>query len=300
MMSNADANTLYQCQGANKAPISSKPCANGCVVAPPGQADYCAAGPICLGSQAGAYCGNDMMSGANANTLYQCPGANKAPTGSQPCANGCVVAPPGTPDYCKASGGSPGSYRLPWKAGTSMWLTQDCNDSCCADHVGNDKYSWDFANQTNFDVVAARGGTVTHLKINSQSGCGNSSCAGYANFIVIDHGDGTQSTYLHLKGFTLDPAVSCGATVQRGQRLATAGTTGWSTGTHLHYEVSKTHAGAPTCECGSNGQGCATNYVPWSNFWPNATYPTVAISFEEWPAASSCANRRIGMPASLN
>jgi hypothetical protein len=258
-------------------------------------------GPVCLGTQPGAYCGNDNMQNASASTLYQCPGAGQAPTSSQSCPNGCVVAPAGSPDFCQGGGGgNPSSYRFPWPAGTSMQLTQDCNDACCGDHVGSDKHAWDFANGGAFNVVAARAGTVTHLKINSNSGCGSSACVNDANFIVIDHGDGTQSTYLHLAGFTLGAGVTCGASVQRGQRLATAGSTGWSTGTHLHYEVSKVHAGAPTCECGSTGQGCAASSVPWSNFWSSATYPTVAITFTEWAQASQCGNRRMVLPASQN
>jgi murein DD-endopeptidase MepM/ murein hydrolase activator NlpD len=121
-----------------------------------------------------------------------------------------------------------------------------------------------------------------------------------ANYIVIDHGDGTQSTYLHLQGYTLDPSVSCGATVQQGQRLATAGSTGWSSGTHLHFQVNGVRPGAPTCECGSTGQGCSAGAVPWADFWVSSTDPTIPISFVEWPAASQCANRRISLPASTN
>lgn len=255
--------------------------------------------PICLGSQAGAYCGNDMMQNADANTLYQCPGANKAPTSATPCPNGCVVEAPGTADHCKTVT-SPNGYKLPWKPGITMKLTQDCNDSCCNDHVNDDGYAWDFANGTAFTVVAARGGTVTHLKINSTSGCGSSSCVNQANLIVIDHGDGTQATYLHLGGMTLASGVTCGGSVSQGQDLAKAGTTGWSTGVHLHFQVSKVHPGAPTCECGSAGTGCSASSVPWTNFWSSPTYPTVAIQFDEWPAASQCANRRITMPGSTN
>lgn len=255
--------------------------------------------PICLATQAGAYCGNDAMKNADANTLYQCPGANKPPTSSTPCPNGCVVEAAGTADHCKAVT-TPGTYKLPWKPGITMSLTQDCNDSCCNDHVNDDKYAWDFANGGAFTVVAARGGTVTHLKINSTSGCGSSSCANQANFIVIDHGDGTHSTYLHLGGMTLSAGISCGATVQQGQSLAKAGTTGWSTGVHLHFQVSKNPAGAATCECGSAGTGCGAATVPWSSFWSTPTYPTVAVEFVEWSAASNCANRRITMPASQN
>ncbi|MCA9592630.1 MAG: M23 family metallopeptidase [Myxococcales bacterium] len=255
--------------------------------------------PICLQSQAGAYCGNDSMQGADPNVLYQCPGANQAPTSSTPCANGCVVEQQGIADHCKAVT-SPNGYRLPWKPGVTMQLTQDCNDSCCNDHVADDGYAWDWANGTAFTVVAARGGTITHLKINSTTGCGNSSCVDSANFIVIDHGDGTQSVYLHLGGMTLAAGVSCGAAVQQGQALAKAGTTGWSTGLHLHFQVGKVHSGAATCECGSAGTGCAAGTVPWGSFWSTPTYPTLPIQFDEWGAASSCANRRITMPASQN
>ncbi len=309
LMQNADPNTLYNCPGKGMAPTEATPCASGCVVAPAGYADYCdtaapppppSGTPKCLGSAAGAYCGSDMMENADPNTLYTCPGAGMEPTQATPCAEGCAVAPPGSPDYCKSAPGSANSYRLPWHAGTSMQLTQDCNDSCCSDHVGNDKYSWDFARGGEFTVVAARGGTITHLKMNSTTGCGSSSCANYANYIVIDHGDGTQSTYLHLKGGSLKSGLYCGATVTQGQELATAGTTGWSTGIHLHYEASKVHPNVTTCECGSDGQGCSTSTVKWSLFWPNSSYPTVPIAFDEWSSASSCNNRRMAMPGSQN
>src|SRR5437868_15050749 len=36
-------------------------------------------------------------------------------------------------------------FRLPWTAGMSQYLTQDANDSCCADHVGANKFAFDFA-----------------------------------------------------------------------------------------------------------------------------------------------------------
>lgn len=255
--------------------------------------------PRCLGKSPGAYCGNDEMQDADPSTLYQCPGQNQPPSSSAFCKDGCVVAPMGQPDYCKPPVG-PGTYKLPWPQNTSMQLTQDCNDACCNDHVGNDKYAWDFANGGGFTVVASRGGTITHLKINSTTGCGNSSCVNNANFLVVDHGDGTMSTYLHLAGSSLKQGVTCGAQVAQGQALATAGTTGWSTGVHLHFQVSKVHANVATCECGANGTGCAANTVPWASFWVNATYPSQAISMVEWPAASQCANRRMAMPASQN
>jgi len=251
--------------------------------------------PTCLGTAAGAYCGNDEMKDADASTLYECPGAGKAPTSSTKCADGCVVEPSGTPDHCKLVV-SPTDYRLPWPTGTAMSLTQDCNDSCCSDHVGLDQWAWDWADGTSFTIVAARGGTITHVKINSTTGCGSSACANDMNFIVVDHGDGTQALYMHLLGMSLQPGISCGATVTSGQPLALAGTTGWSTGLHLHFQVEKVHAGAATCECGADGLGCAASSVPWSTIWVTSAYPTVSVTFSDWPSSAACANRRITMP----
>ena len=56
------------------------------------------------------------------------------------------------------------------------------------------------------------------------------------------------------------------------------------------------HPGVTTCECGADGQGCAATSVPWSKFWVTG-FPTIPISFVEWPAASQCAARRIPMPS---
>lgn len=254
---------------------------------------------MCSGTRGGAYCGGDHVANADPGTLYECPVDGEPPTSATACPAGCKVEPSGVADHCIAATAA-NSYRLPWRPATTMQLTQDCNDSCCSDHVGTDEYAYDWANGASFGVVATRAGTITHLKINSTTGCASSTCSQDANYIVIDHGDGTQSTYFHLEGNSLAAGITCGATVAQGQALATSGTTGHSTGIHLHYQVSKVHPAAPTCECGADGTQCSASSVPYADFWVTSTYPSVPVAFDEWPTAAACNDRRIQMPTSQN
>ncbi len=72
-------------------------------------------------------------------------------------------------------------------------------------------------------IVAAEGGTVMRSGWNG----------GYGNYIVINHGGGLQTLYAHNSS----NLVAAGQTVTRGQKIALAGSTGNSTGPHLHFEV---------------------------------------------------------------
>ncbi len=56
---------------------------------------------------------------------------------------------------------------------------------------------------------------------------------GYGNLVRVSHGNGYETYYAHFNGF----AVSCGEPVYQGTVLGYCGTTGWSTGPHLHYEI---------------------------------------------------------------
>jgi len=74
-------------------------------------------------------------------------------------------------------------------------------------------------------VHAARDGVVAMAQPN----------AGYGNYVRIDHGDGLATAYGHLSRFA--PGIKPGTKVVRGELVAFSGSTGRSTGPHLHFEV---------------------------------------------------------------
>jgi murein DD-endopeptidase MepM/ murein hydrolase activator NlpD len=78
---------------------------------------------------------------------------------------------------------------------------------------------------TGTPVLAAAGGTVVGAAPN----------AGYGNWIRLDHADKVATVYGHLSAFA--PGISPGVKVQRGQVIGFVGSTGRSTGAHLHFEV---------------------------------------------------------------
>lgn len=81
----------------------------------------------------------------------------------------------------------------------------------------------DLACACNTPVYAANGGTV--LKSESHYS--------YGNYVLIDHGGGISTLYAHMN----ERWVSAGDTVTVGQQIGKVGTTGSSTGYHLHFEV---------------------------------------------------------------
>jgi hypothetical protein len=122
---NGIKNTLYRCSGPNTDAKAVSVCASGCVIAPAGTADYCkASAPTCdATASSGDYCGGDKVSYASPNTLYHCTGPSVAATVVKVCASGCVVAPAGSDDYCKATttSGSPSADACPHVSSILKW-----------------------------------------------------------------------------------------------------------------------------------------------------------------------------------
>ena len=76
-------------------------------------------------------------------------------------------------------------------------------------------------------VVAANAGTVTFTKSTDIAG------VGYGKYLILDHGGGYSTLYAHLSSIN----VSVGDEVRKGENIANVGSTGWSTGPHLHFEI---------------------------------------------------------------
>ncbi len=79
------------------------------------------------------------------------------------------------------------------------------------------------------DVIAATTGTVMYTNYCSKNGY----AYGYGTYIIIDHGGGISTLYGHLSAIYVDE----GDIVAAGEPIGAVGSTGWSTGPHLHFEV---------------------------------------------------------------
>lgn len=84
----------------------------------------------------------------------------------------------------------------------------------------------DIANPTAPGIASAEGGTVTLVEYLRY---------GYGQHVIVSHGDGLSTLYGHLSEIYVKP----GDKVSRGQIIGRMGSTGRSTGTHLHFEVRK-------------------------------------------------------------
>lgn len=85
---------------------------------------------------------------------------------------------------------------------------------------------------TGVDIAAPFGTTVMAAADGVVVAVGHTRI-GYGNYVVIAHGGGIMTLYGHL----LETNVDVGNTVVRGQRIGLEGSTGWSTGPHVHFEL---------------------------------------------------------------
>jgi len=102
-------------------------------------------------------------------------------------------------------------------------------------HLQSDSWAWDFRMPEGTPVVAAREGVVRLARGDSSAGGCDARYAPLANYVVVDHGDGLETQYLHFR----DVVVRPGDRVNAGDLLGFSGKTGWACGAHLHFKVAR-------------------------------------------------------------
>ncbi len=113
-----------------------------------------------------------------------------------------------------------------------------CGSIRYSGHRGNDfgVGSWS-GMDAGRDIVAAADGTVVYTNDGEYDRCSSGTCAGGSgcgNYVKIRHDDGTYALYCHMRKWTV--AVSYGQRVRCGTKLGQVGSSGNSTGPHLHFE----------------------------------------------------------------
>lgn len=120
-------------------------------------------------------------------------------------------------------------------------------------HVGRQQFAFDFGMPRGTPVLAARAGEVIFSDNrvgpgqDCYDGCQDGACCdrclNTVNRVVLRHGDGTTSLYLHLDRAT----ATVGALVGAGAELGVSGISGCSFGAHLHFQV-QTDCGIWFCD----------------------------------------------------
>ncbi|HVB21136.1 MAG TPA: M23 family metallopeptidase [Ktedonobacteraceae bacterium] len=155
------------------------------------------------------------------------------------------------------------------------------------DHIAayESEYAFDFAviGQSNFVITAAQSGQVIGFNNSSSIRCDQlneesypiqkplKKCWASANFVLIADDDGkTASLYVHLLPYSGEPAmpkVTCGEHVNQGDPIGLAGTTGFSTGIHVHFQVESLPPSTSTSNCQQTNPSSGwwwTNSIPAS------------------------------------
>lgn len=115
----------------------------------------------------------------------------------------------------------------------------NCGGVSYSGHKGTDlgPYGGFTAMDEGRDIVAAADGEVTYTHDGEFDRCTTGSCAGgsgFGNWVKLKHADGKETIYGHMKKGTV--AVALGQKVTCGQKLGQIGSSGYSTGVHLHFE----------------------------------------------------------------
>ncbi len=127
----------------------------------------------------------------------------------------------------------PLALALPLPPGEPVTVSQG-NDQAPS-HLGGDRWAWDFAVPEGTPVHAAAPGVVAMVRDDSTRYGADEALRGEANFVLVDHGAGLFTTYVHLAPGSA--RVAPGDRIAAGEVLAETGLSGLLTGPHLHFAL---------------------------------------------------------------
>ena len=122
-------------------------------------------------------------------------------------------------------------YSLPYEKGAAYRVVQGYYSS----FTHKNRVAVDFKMKPGTKILAARNGVVIRAQETNNKGGWSRKYRQHANFLVIEHEDGSRAGYWHLQPNGV--LVNLGDTVQQGQAIALSGKTGYSFLPHLHFIV---------------------------------------------------------------
>ncbi len=156
-------------------------------------------------------------------------------------------------------------YRVPFRRGERYFVGQGFGGQ--ATHTDEQsEYAIDIGMPEGAPVHAARGGVVMNVEKDFfGAGLDLERYGGRANNVRILHADGTMAVYAHLQLESV--VVRPGQQVIPGQRLGKAGSTGFSTGPHLHFVIQRNAGGKLVSLPFRFADGSATGRAPEAGKW---------------------------------
>ena len=128
-------------------------------------------------------------------------------------------------------------YRLPYEDGQGYPISQAYGGKLTSHNNRENLYAVDFAMPVGTPVLAARAGIVVDATLRHREGGYDIKYLDKANTVAIAHDDGTVAEYAHLSPGP--EMVKVGERVEAGALVGYSGSTGYSSGPHLHFIVSR-------------------------------------------------------------
>jgi murein DD-endopeptidase MepM/ murein hydrolase activator NlpD len=160
------------------------------------------------------------------------PAPTAAPT-TAPAAPAPAAAPPAAAPAAAPKPAQPATPSVPISASGFIWpahgpITQGFGLTDFAEggaYGGSGHPGVDIGQSYGLPIVASKDGVVSFA--------GGDPCCGYGYYVDINHGNGLSTRYGHMRAW---PSVSIGQRVTQGQIIGYSGSTGYSTGPHVHFE----------------------------------------------------------------